>query len=98
MMLHVDVVVLKKKHHSICFFDCPHAQAVWRGANLPNLGVINSVMGFEEKIRCIVECNLNTDISPYYRQIPTLDSLAVMEVETLSFMDRNSITGKRMSC
>lgn len=55
-------------HH--LFFNCDYAQAIWRGARMPNLELIDPHASFETKFRVILNSNLNSQLFSFQRQLP----------------------------
>lgn len=51
-------------------FTCDYAQAIWRGARLPNLTLIDRNSNFETKFRALLESNANVQFSHFHRQLP----------------------------
>lgn len=60
------------------FFKCDYAQAIWRGARLPNLELIDPNASFETKFQTVLDSNFNTNLS-FSATITNMDTLENME-------------------
>lgn len=54
----------EEKSNLHLFFNCEYVQAIWQGARLPNLELIDPNASFETKFRVILDSNSNTNFSP----------------------------------
>lgn len=72
------------------FFDCPYAQAIWRGTQLSHPSFSNSNLTFEDKFRVILQHHNDNRKDAITRQIPLWTMWRIWKSRNLLVYQRRS--------